>query len=180
MGNSSLVAHPVSSAEEMDILLDRMKADGWATMNPVHRAFAHSYLDSYDHRGAAKEVGHAAAHGIKLLRDPIVAAYIAEMQNQSRLSTIISKDFINMNYLKLLDYAMGREEMPIVLASGDQITAKKVMVGEAKNILAEMAKSTEYEKDTGTKTAAVSISINMGSLLGDDAAGVVIDGDIVE
>jgi len=169
--------------DSINALVERNKTTNWADLSAVDRAFVHEYMNGYNHREAAAITGRAKNRGISLLRDPLIASYIAHLQNQSHFSSIITKDFINMHYMKLLGYAMGEEEMPIVLATGEQTYGKKVMVGEAKNILSEMAKSTEYEKDTGAKTAPVSISINLGNLFGPDTpviSDTIIEGEIVE
>lgn len=169
--------YPVSSPEEMAVLIQRNKQNGWEDLPAQKRAFAMKYIIDYKHRGAAVEVGYSADHGIQLLRDPIVAAYIATLQEIQHTSDIITKDFINANYLQLLEMAMGEVDINMVLPNGDEISAKKTSVSDATNILKELSKSTEYERDTGMKTAPVNIQIDFGAIM-NGAPPVVIEGEI--
>ncbi|RKZ82591.1 MAG: hypothetical protein DRQ39_10555 [Gammaproteobacteria bacterium] len=174
------VEYPVNTAEDLSLFVSDQKENGWEALTDQKKAFCHAYTMEYNHRESAVEVGFAANSGIRLLRDPLVAAYLAHLQDLQLTSNIITKEYINTNYMKLLEIATGQVEMPIMLATGEQVYGKKVMVGEATNILKEMSKSIEYAKDTGTKSAAVSVSINFGSLLGDSGPPVVIDQNVID
>lgn len=169
---------PQTQAEQMQALVERNRTTDWVDLPLQEKAFAHEYIIHYDHLAAAEAVGKPRSSGISLLRNPLLAAYIAHLQGLQLTSNIITKDFINTQYLQLLDQATGKEDVNIVLANGLEITARKTLVGEATNILKEMSKSTEYAKDTTQKTAPVSIVINTGSFYDDPA--IVVEGEVVD
>ncbi len=159
--------YPVSSEEEMNVLVERQRASGWADLPTKHKAFAHEYLLNYKHREAAVAVGYSANTGSSLLRDPMVASYIEHLQTMQLTNNIITRDFINRQYMHLYDMAIGDEPQHCILPDGDEYMAKKTELGTAHNILDKMSKSIEYAKDAGTKSASVSVNIDMGSLFGD-------------
>lgn len=174
-----------STPEEMEVLLARERNNGFESLTPNRRAFCHEYItNGYKHREAAKSVGIAAASGIRVLREPLVGAYISYLQSMQQTSAIITKDYINAQYMALYDMATGLEPQCLVTADGDEFMAKKTELGTAHNILKEMSKSTDYAQETGNKVAAVSVNIDFGNLRGnisvdshDDASdeGVIID-----
>lgn len=181
MASSEFNSYPVESREEMDTLVKRNRETGWPDLPPKKRGFAHHYVLEYNHRESAEEVGYNASNGIKMLRDPLVAAYIEYLQELQLTSNIITKEFINTNYMKLFEMATGQVDIMMILPDGSQVERKKTMVGEATNILKEMSKSIEYEKGNNTKNAPVSISINFDNLTGSDEAPVmVIDANIID
>lgn len=165
----------ISTEEDLHALVKRNIQTDFADLPAQKKAFAHEYIIHYDHLSAAEAVGRPRSSGISLLRDPLLSAYIAHLQNVKLTSSIITKDFINTQYLQLLDQATGKEDIAIVLANGETMMARKTLMGEAVNIIKEMSKSTEYAKDTSQKTAPVSITINTGSFHDE----VVVEGEII-
>jgi len=181
MATTEFDSYPVTSKEELDIFIERNVISDWPDLDLKKKAFAIEYAFSYNHREAAKEVGFSAGQGIKLIRDPLVVSYIEHLQKQKITSNIITKDYINTQYIKLLEIAMGEVEVPMVDGQGNEFTGKKTLVGEAINIVKEMAKSIEYAKDTGAKTAPVDISINFHDMFGGTKTlPVTIDGDVID
>lgn len=173
----------MSSPDELPLYIERQRESNWPDLPTKERAFAHEYIIEYRHRDAAKQSGFSPDNGARLLRKPLVAAYIAYLQEMQLTSNIITKDFINAQYLRLYDMATGLEEQQLVTADGDEYKAKKTELGTAVNIVKEMSKSTEYEKDTGNKTAAVQVNIDFGGLRGSDSRGtpnVTIEGELDE
>jgi len=180
---------PISSPEELHTYVERQKANGFQDLPQNKRAFAHEYIIDYKHRRAATETGIPANKGIRLLREPLVAAYIEYLQTMQLTNNIITKDFINAQYLHLYDMATGLEPQCLVTADGDEYMARKTELGTAHNILDKISKSTEYAKETGNKNAPVSISIDFGNLFGNgnnggnndisriDDMGITIDHD---
>lgn len=180
--NVSIVG--VNSPEELHTYMERQRANGFSDLPPNRRAFAHEYILDYKHRAAAKTTGFSVDTGIKLLRDPLVAEYITHLQSLQLTTNLITKDFINAQYMHLYEMATGQVEQHCVLPDGEEYTAKKTELGTAHNILDKMSKSTEYAKETGEKNAPVSISIDFGGLRGDsvvrgiggdETVGITID-----
>lgn len=169
---------PVDSTEELSNLIEREMKSGFASLSTQRKAFAHEYIVDYKHRRAAKETGFSANTGIRLVREPLIAAYVEHLQSLQLTNNIITKDFINAQYMVLYEMSIGEVEQHHVLPDGTPMLIKKTELGTAHNILDKMSKSIEYAKDTGNKTAAVSISIDIDGIRGADEAIVV--GEIIE
>lgn len=177
---------PVSSQEELLTYVERQKQNGWEDLPSKKKAFAHELVaNGYNHRLAAETTGFPKSRGIALLREPLISAYIEHLQTLQLTNNIITKDFINAQYLHLYEMATGLEPIHHVLPDGEEIMVRKTELGTAHNILDKMSKSTDYAKETGNKSAAVNVNIDFGGLFGDGGSGgphladnVVIDMDV--
>ena len=123
-----------------DALVQR--ENDWPALHPQHRAFVEEYLlNGYKHREAAAVAGLKTARGIKLLRDPLVRAYISHTQDKILKSNIVTKDFIDAKLEDLYDMAVGDVKTDHIDAKmGVSFSAKKFHGTLALSILQERAK----------------------------------------
>ena len=103
------------------------KEKDWPLLDPQRRAFAEAYcFNNYNHRAAAEEAGFNPDRGISLKREPLIRAFIADVQDKLHLSNIVTRDFIDAKLDELYDMAIGDVETDHVNAkSGASFTAKK-------------------------------------------------------
>ncbi|REK56689.1 MAG: hypothetical protein DWQ49_09975 [Bacteroidetes bacterium] len=148
-------------------VIERNKLDGWVDLDSKRKAFAMRYIIDYDHRTAAEESGFSPNIAMSLLREPLTAAFISELQKEKGLSNIVTSDFIKTQFVNLIPYLSGQIEVPIVTGSGEQIEARKFYPGELVNVLKELAKSTKFYEDGSSDKGVTNIQINMGDLVGD-------------
>lgn len=158
-------------------LIQRNKEIGWPDIPHQKKAFAHEYiLNGYNHREAAKEVGIAASSGIRVLREPLVSAYVAHLQETNFTSQIITKQFVEHQYLELIPFLKGEREIPIVTGSGAEIDACKFHGSELVAVLRDLSKITGYQKEEENNKNLVNIEINFGAVL--DNREKVINGKV--
>ncbi len=155
------------------------RENAWADFDPRKRMFAYYYLENYNHRKAAERAGFPPQKGLALSREPLVAALIADLQEQMQLRTTINSDFIRTKWLELLPKLMGEEEVAMVDKEGCQFAAKKFHSADATRALVELGKSTKFYADGSGGSAAVNISINLAALgIEEKSVGVVIEGEL--
>ncbi len=165
--------------ESINALIERNRREDWPDLTPEKRAFALVYVVSYNHRDAASSAGLSPDSGIRLIRDPLVSAYIREIQDKDLVSNLITEDFVRTHMVNLLPKLLGQEEVPLVDKDGSQISVKKFHPTDAVNLLKELAKSTKfYEEGSGQGGNQVNVNIDLSRLLGQDYApdtGVTIE-----
>lgn len=138
---------------------------GWPDLPTQHKGFLLKYVESYSIKEAAGEVGLSTNTGSKILRDPLALAYLNEVQSVLAQRSVINRDFVNMQWLKLLPKVMGEEEVEIVDAkSGMAFRAKEFNANAAAKVLTELSKSTNFYADGSGGTAAVTVNINLEAL----------------
>lgn len=148
-------------------IVDRNKREGWPDLSEKRRAFVLIYTtNGYDHRRAAVEVGLSADMGTSIKREPLVAAYIEYMQNQTYESSLVTKPFLDAKLDILEDIAMGEMEIPIVTAAGESISAKKFHPDLAMNIIKQRAQLGGHTKDDKSRVGDVNIQINIDAMTG--------------
>lgn len=163
MANTDVIVIEQNTKEAIDIA----KGNNFADLPLNKRAFALSYIMSYNHREAAKEAGFVPDRGISLLRDPMISAFIAHLQDEIHISNVVTADFVRHHMVSLIPKLSGEEEVPMVLPNGEEIIAKKFHSGELINLLKELAKSTKfYEDGSGQGNGGVTVNINVAALLG--------------
>ena len=169
---SSLVAPSVADLE-LEI------ESNWPSLCPQEKGFALEYIENgFDHREAAKTVGRAKAAGIKLLRKPLVHAYISHLQKQYVQESLFTQQFYEAKLLELYEMAVGDVEVPMVDSDGEQFKAKKFHGSLALNILKERGLTTGVAKPEERGPGGVKVVIDMGALLGN--APVTTEGEFVE
>ena len=77
----------------------------------------------------------------------MIAAYISYLQEESNVADIITNDFIRTQFLNLIPILSGQVDIPMVLANGQQLEAKKFHSSELISVLKELAKSTKFYED---------------------------------
>lgn len=157
--------------------IKELRKGGWEDLDNERKAFAYKYIESYDHCEAAAAIGKKRGDGLKLLRDPLVCAFLSDLQEAMGERSIIKRDFINVQWLKLLPKLMGEEEVMLgVDKDGLQLEGYKFHSADATRALTELSKSTNFYAD-GTGNGNVSININLAALGIDEDKGVTIEGD---
>lgn len=155
------------------------RENAWADFDPKKRMFAYYYLENYNHRQAAERAGFDPKRGLAVSREPLVAALIADLQEQMQLRTTINSDFIRTKWLELLPKLMGEEEVHVVDKDGCSFKVKKFHSADATRALVELGKSTKFYADGSGGSAAVNISINLAALgIEEKSVGVVIEGEL--
>ena len=157
----------IATLEERAVLLERNRGLNWPDVTPEQRAFAYELLrNGYKHAAAAEEIGLARSAGIRLLRHPLVSAFIAELQEQEASHNFITKRFVESMYVDLLPKLLGEEEVPLVTPAGEQFHAKKFHSSEAVSVLRDLSKSSGYQETEGPKSATVNVTINAAAMQG--------------
>lgn len=157
-------------AEEQS-LLERQIANGWKDLGEQDRAFAVEYLtNGFKHNNAAEAVGLARSSGLTKLRTPIVGAFIGFLQDQSSTAKLITRQFVEAQYLEILPMLKGEENVPIHdQKSGETVMAKKFHSAEIVSVLRDLGKGTGYiaPDNAGDGGATVNVQINLSDLRGD-------------
>lgn len=168
--------------EDVKALIERNKRTGWPDLQAYQRAFAYEFLVHFNHREAAEAAGRSASSGLKILRHPIVAAFIEQQQEQASINNFITKEYITTQLVNLIPRLAGEEEIPIVLANGEQVTGKRFHPAELRGVLQELGKTVEgfnKEKDMGGSKGGVTVNLNLADLVGQSNV-IIEDGEIVD
>lgn len=155
-------------------LVDRNRELDYPDLEERRRAFAIEYVtNGYNHRSAAISVGFSAGFGIRLKREPLVAAYIVDLQAKYLAESLVTKQSLDVYLDQLEDIAMGRVDIPIITGAGDEMIAKKFHSDLAMKVYSERAKLHGIVKDDA-KNAPVSVTINMAGMTG----GTIIEAEV--
>lgn len=158
--------------------LARNEDNDWPDLEPRQKAFLANYALSYNATEAANETpGMSASAGQKLLRNPLALAFLNKIQDVMASRSVITRDFVNMQWLRLLPKVMGDEEVAMVDKEGMEFFAKKFDSQAAAKVVTELSKSTNFYADGSGQSAAVNISIDLGALGIQQDKGVTIDGE---
>lgn len=159
--------------------IQRHASTNWVDFDPQLKAFAYEYLISYDHRAAAEKIGKAASGGMKILRNPLVAAYISFIQENRNLPNVITEDLVRQQYLDLIPKFRGEVAVPMVV-DGEEVSFKKFHGSELLQVLRELGKSTKfYENGSGLGGGNVNVSINFGDVTTETPKGITVNGQII-
>ena len=135
------------NSEDLNKQIADNRANGWPDLTEAQKLFGMAYVESYVINTSAMSAGVSAVEAGKWLRDPLMLEFINELQSHLNNRSVITKDFINLQWLKLMPKLMGEEEVPI-FDKGVTVMEKKFHSSEAVSLLKELSKSTDfYEVD---------------------------------
>jgi hypothetical protein len=139
----------------------------------VARGFAIRYIEDYNIANTARDLKISRKQAELLLQDPDVLQYVQELQDRAGLGTILKADFFNKAYLRIFEACVGDEEVPMVLATGEQIYRRKFDATGARAALNDLAKANGYlTEDTGNGGGLI-VNINVGAMNGAEIKGEV-------
>ena len=157
----------IQDRNELNAIIERNKQNGWPDLEPKRKAFAMHYLMGYDHRDAAVKAKFSAEFGKSLTREPLLSAYISELQSQDLISNVVTEDFVRTQWLNLIPILSGQVSVPLgVNAEGEQLEGMQFNAGALNSVIKELAKSTKFYEDGSGQGGLVNVSIDVGALLG--------------
>ncbi len=161
-------------------LVERHVANGFIDMEERDKAFAVEYItNGFKHLDAAEAVGLTRSAGLRMLRDPLVGAFVGHLQEQNNTAKLITTQFVEQQYLEILPKLKGEEESEHVdLKEGTSFLAKKFHSAELVSVLRDLGKSSGYiapDAGSGGGGPAVNVQINLGDLAGPDPIEVQIN-----
>lgn len=147
-------------------LVKRNQESDWIDLSNQHKAFAFEYVaNGYKHIQAAAEVGIAKSGALRTLRTPLVSAFIAHLQEKHFTTQIITKQFVENQYLELIPFLKGEEEVPLVNGQGDSFEALKFHGSELVAVLRDLGKVTGYQQEDEGNKGMVNIQMNFGDVM---------------
>lgn len=143
-------------------LIERHRETYWNNLDSKLKMFAYEYLKEYNHRNSAALAGFPKNDGLRILREPVVQAFIQDITDDRQVTTNITKEYISTMWMRMLPKLMGEEEVAMVTSSGEEKTACKFFASEAVSAIREMGKSTKfYEDGSGGTVLNLSLAIDM-------------------
>ena len=149
--------------DDFNALVEQNTKNGWKSLTPELRIFCYYYLEDYNHQNAAKRA-NIKMSGMTALRNPLVNAMIAHLQEAMQQRSLIDADFVRVQWLNMLPKLMGEEEVAMVDKDGVSYMAKKFHAAESVRTLTELGKSTKFYAGGSGQGGQVNISINLAAL----------------
>ena len=158
--------------------VERNRELGYPDLDDRRKAFCIEYVSNgYKHVDAAARVGFTKVMGLRLKREPLIAAYINDLMNKYLAESIVTKTTLNSYLDELEEIAMGRTDIPMVTGSGRSFDASKFHPELAMKVYAERSRLHGIVDDD-SKIATVNVTINMEGMTGPKVIdGVTIDNE---
>jgi hypothetical protein len=154
--------------------IERNRQNGWPDLDERRKALAYNYVSNgYDHRSAASNCGFSANSGLRLIREPLLGAFIEHLQKETYQADIISRSLVESRLDQLWEIAVGDCPIPIVLANGEEIEAAKFHGELAMSVIKEQNKMKGFVKEDTNKSGNVLIQINTNAMTGEVEAELV-------
>lgn len=143
------------TAAELSSFLAEQRENGFLGLSQERRLFALTFTETGSYAKASEAANVVTDTGRRWLRDPLVAAFIAYLNQQKEHYSLIDGSFVESQYLVLLAKLLGEEEVPMVNKDGATFMGKKFHSSEAVAALRDMAKISGHYKDDSTITVQV-------------------------
>jgi phage terminase small subunit len=146
-------------------IIARNRESDWPDLDSQRKAFAYFFLEDYNARNAAEKAGFNKNTGSKLLREPLLMAFVNDCQKTLGERSFVNRDFVTMKWLEMLPKVMGEEEIPIINNKDSYaFMAKQFDSAGAAKVLTELSKSTDFYANGSGSTASVTVNIDLGAL----------------
>ena len=150
----------MTNLDELNEQIERNKSDGWLDLSDQQKLFGLSYVETYSIKSSAEIASVSANTASKWLRLPLVLEFINDLQSHLHGRSVITKDFVALQWLKLMPKLLGEEDVSMVDKDGCSFMTKKFHASESVSLLKELSKSTDFYGATENATnQPISISI---------------------
>lgn len=172
MSNSELSSFVGSDVAQS---LESNKSNGWMDVRPQHKVLVHEYAIAGSLKDAAAKAGLTTGTASRVLRDPLVRGYLEHLQEHMREESILTRQFVELQYLEYLDQVNGDVEVPMVDRDGNPIMAKKFDSTGKLGALRDMAKFSGMEKNVGSSAGGVTVNFDLSAFGAEKEVGVTIE-----
>lgn len=139
---------------------------GWPDITDQQKVFVVKYLTEFNYYKAAQESGLDSGAALRLLRDPLINAYVKHLRQGLEARELLTREMAAQNWIELIPRLKGEIEVPVVTKSGEVVNVKKYFAAELLRAISELSKIsglTPIEAiETGKKS--VSVTLNFGGL----------------
>lgn len=150
------------TSDELNEQIKRNKLENWPDLSDSQKMFGILYAETYVISSSATAAGVSPDRAQKWLREPLLIEFINEIQSHLNGRSVITKDFVNLQWLKLMPKLLGEEEVPLITSSGAIGLHKKFHASESVALLKELSKSTgfyiEGTDDEGKKKESTAVT----------------------
>lgn len=157
-------------------VIEQNKENGWPGVPAKTKVFCHEYSICFSLDAARKRVGISRDRASRLVRDPLVRAYIDSLVEELREETLFRREFVELEMMKLLDEVSGNVDMPSVTRDGEVFFAPHFNPSVKLQLLKEMKGSANA--GSGEGGAPINLNINFGDL--GVAPAVEIEGEVID
>lgn len=163
---------PDSTSKISQTDIDRNRASGYPDLDAKRKTFCRLYLESYNQRDAASKAKFPPSRAALLLREPLVQAFIKDLESMYNESSFLRREMIMIEQLETLDKLQGRVKVPLI-ADGMPLEAKKFFAPETVKLLADLAKQTGLvDGGVAALVPSVSVTVNGNQPSGSDVASM--------
>lgn len=169
--------------ENVSDVIEANKLNGWQDVEAKTKIFLRHFGVSGHIGDACSAANLSRSKASQLMRDPINNAYMQHVQEQLVDTTVITRQFLELEYLRTLEQLNGDEAVPLITSDGPLVAEK--FDGPAKvTLLRDMGRMVGMDKSIEGGPGGVQINIDLSAFTGrkgdEEAAGVVIEGDFNE
>lgn len=150
---------------------EQARRDGYRCLSPIDRAVAIEFATTgFTLARIARELGRDEADVKRSFSNPIVRAFIADLQEEIAMHKVINASWVEQQVLSIWPQLIGEEEVPVVTAKGETFQAKKFHSSEVASLLRHFSGNADQKK-----TGGVQVVINMADLgISQDAPKVAV------
>lgn len=153
------------------------REEGYINLTPFQRQFALEFvLSGTSLRKIARLMDLPVPMVQRMYNDPIVRAYIADMQKEVAAQRIINDQWIENQLMKNMPKLLGEEPVDIVTSKGTHVKQKKYHAPEIASLLKHFS-SQEQKTGAAHGGSGINVQINLGDVMSQgNAPTVIIDG----
>jgi hypothetical protein len=140
------------------------RAEGYINLTPIQRQFALEFvLSGTTLRKIARLMDVPQPFVQKMYNNPVVRAYIADLQKEVAAHKLINDQWVENQIMKIMPKLLGEEMVDIVTSKGSHIRKKKFHAPELTSLLKHFGGAQEQKGAGGGN--GVNIQINLADML---------------
>lgn len=163
---------PLQTAVDIGVNIERARADGWRILTPEQSKVAIEFVTSgMSIKQLAAHLGMPQAEIKRCLAQPVVRAFVSDLQAEVAKHKIINRAWVENQILELWPKLTGEEEVDVVnMKEGISFKANKFHSAEIASIIKHFSGNEDQKKAGG-----VQVVINFGQMGVDGTAKPSID-----
>lgn len=154
---------------------------GWPDVEEQYKAFVSKYLIDFNYHSAAIAVGIDPKSAIKILRDPLVNAYVKWMRQGLEARDLMTRELVVHKWLETLPELRGDVAVPFVTKMGENVMVRKYHASEYVRALVELSRITNLtpQESLAGKQPKIEVTLNFQGLAA-PAQTPIIDAEVVK